>query len=94
MKHHNLPFDLIIGYHDVSQKKPSPEGMLKVLNYFQISVNQSISFGDQYTDIIASNLIGIQSVACLWGNTNNHNLLNSKPSFILNRSEDILTLIN
>ncbi|WP_082671531.1 HAD family hydrolase [Myroides marinus] len=93
LDYHNLPYDFVVGYHDVSQRKPSPEGMQKVLTYFQITHDQAISFGDQYTDILASNSISIQSVACLWGNINNQDLLNSTPSFVLSNSNEILRIL-
>lgn len=63
--------------------------MIKVLNHFKTLPQDAISFGDQYTDIIASNNINIESVACLWGNSNNSDLLKSNPTFIIKKSIDL-----
>ncbi|WP_353101031.1 HAD-IIIA family hydrolase [Myroides odoratus] len=89
LQHHNLPYDLLLGYHDVKMRKPSPEGFYKILKHFNIDSKKAISFGDQHTDILASNQAQIQSVACLWGNDDNDKLLDSKPSLIVAKSIDI-----
>ncbi|QQU02131.1 HAD family hydrolase [Myroides odoratus] len=93
LEHHDLHYDLLLGYHDVNMKKPSPEGFYKILEHFNIDSKKAISFGDQHTDILASNEAKIQSVACLWGNEDNDKLIDSKPNLILDQSIKISSMI-
>ncbi|MDM1350939.1 HAD-IA family hydrolase [Myroides marinus] len=93
LAYHALEYDLLLGYHDVKNRKPSAEGFLKILDYFSIKPERAISFGDQHTDILASKKADIDSVACLWGNVDNNALIDSKPDIILDKSYDIKKLI-
>lgn len=93
LAYHNLEYDLLLGYHDVRNRKPSAEGFLMILDHFSIEPKKAISFGDQGTDILASKKADIDSVACLWGNVDNAALIDSKPNLILQQSADILSIL-
>ncbi|AJH14527.1 HAD family hydrolase [Myroides profundi] len=93
LNHHNLNYDLLLGYHDVRHRKPSPEGFIKILDHFKVESQKAISFGDQHTDIVGSEKAGIKTVGCLWGNLNNNLLIESKPSIILESSQEIFDCI-
>ena len=43
-------FDIIIGGEDVTNHKPNPEGLLKAINYFEISPENVLYVGDSKTD--------------------------------------------
>lgn len=51
-------FDLIITGEDVSEKKPSPEGYLKAMEYFGIDSANSLVFEDSYVGILAGERSG------------------------------------
>jgi beta-phosphoglucomutase-like phosphatase (HAD superfamily) len=52
MKMHDLDpyFDLVITALDVERPKPHAEGLVKILNYFQLSANEAIYIGDSMVD--------------------------------------------
>lgn len=79
VRYHGWIFDLIVGYHDVQFRKPHPEPMLKVLNYFHLSGNECLALGDRGIDIESANSAGCISVACYWGTEENNLLRNSNP---------------
>ena len=66
VRYFDLPFQNIIGYHD-ARIKPAPDAMYLALRMMDSLASETISFGDKYDDMIASNRAGIPSAACLWG---------------------------
>lgn len=44
--------DLIIGREDVRKWKPEPEGLIKIKEYFNVSIKEMIYFGDLDKDIL------------------------------------------
>jgi len=56
-------FDLVVTASDVEQPKPHPEGLMKILRYFDISPQQAIYIGDSALDAAAAGAAGITLVA-------------------------------
>lgn len=52
MKMHDLEsyFDLIVTSLDVEQPKPHTEGLIKILNHFQLSASEAVYIGDSMVD--------------------------------------------
>jgi len=52
MKMHELDpyFDLVVTSLDVKQPKPHAEGLVKILNHFQLSANEAVYIGDSMVD--------------------------------------------
>lgn len=94
INHFSIPCDDIVGYHDVKKRKPDPEAMNKALANLNLDKKDVISFGDQVNDIIASNLAGIESVACLWGVTEPISFSNNKPTYVLKSPREIVQLLD
>lgn len=88
----SIPVQTVIGYHD-AVRKPSPDGMLKAMCFMEAVPEDTISFGDKNIDIIASRKAGIKSAGCLWGSKECELLIASHPDYIINKAEDILTLL-
>jgi pyrophosphatase PpaX len=58
-------FDIIIGYDDVVNSKPHPEGMLRIIEHYQANPKKILFLGDTIYDYevarnsgVASGLIG------------------------------------
>lgn len=61
-------FDICLGFNDVSEGKPSPEGILKATKYLgEKDLNRVIYVGDNKVDIDTANNAGIDSVLVTWG---------------------------
>jgi phosphoglycolate phosphatase-like HAD superfamily hydrolase len=54
-------FEFYIGREDVRAWKPEPDGLLKIQNYFQVSNNEMIYFGDLKVDLLAGANAGVDS---------------------------------
>lgn len=89
----NIPCEFIVDYSSTSKVKPFPDPMFKALEFFRLSNHEVISFGDRAIDIQSSNAAGIKSVACLWGTTEKEILLASKPSIVINKPIEIISII-
>lgn len=59
-------FDLIVTGQDVERHKPSAEGILKVLEKFQLQREQVLMVGDAVADIKAATEAGVPAAAVLW----------------------------
>ncbi len=59
-------FDMIITGDDVENHKPSPEGILKFLNSFNLSKDEVLMVGDSIADIIAANEAGVDIASVVW----------------------------
>lgn len=56
-------FDLVISANDVNHPKPSPEPLLKIINFFHIQPNQLLYVGDSKVDEAAATSAGAIFVA-------------------------------
>jgi phosphoglycolate phosphatase-like HAD superfamily hydrolase len=94
LRHLGIMADAVIGYHDVIQRKPSPEAILLALQRLQSSAHDTVGFGDHANDIIAYNEAGVRSVACLWGCDNHEAIRAANPVHIIDSPDQINTLLN
>ena len=63
-------FDLIIGYEDVSELKPNPEGIYKIMDFYNDTNPKNYLFvGDSYKDLQAAKNAGVDF--CLFKNYKN-----------------------
>lgn len=93
LKHWNIPFDHMVCYHDTKNKKPHPEPISRALSLLRIPADKAISFGDCDIDIIASNRANVRSVACTWGASSIASLIKSNPTYTVNNSEELISLV-
>ncbi len=61
LRHHGLSakFDMVIGSSDVIVSKPDPEGLRKILNYFEQSPSRTVMIGDSKSDQQAAARAGV-----------------------------------
>ena len=51
---HKISYDKLIGYHDVSRRKPDPEGYLLAIEPYLNEVTEIFIYGDEEKDFIAA----------------------------------------
>lgn len=59
-------FDMIVTGDDVVNHKPSPEGILKFIQTFNLNKEQALMVGDSLADIIAAKEAGIDIASVVW----------------------------
>lgn len=70
-----LPIDIVIGGEDVTEHKPSPEGILKVVSQMDISAEDVIFVGDSYYDYQAAQNAKCKFLAVTNGSTTKENFI-------------------
>lgn len=82
-------FDVIIGYDEVKQHKPSPEGIFNACKALGIDHDNCVYVGDTSTDILASNNAGLYSIAYLTHPERRDAIMEAKPNATV---EDLLEI--
>ncbi|WP_199252948.1 HAD family hydrolase, partial [Aeromonas caviae] len=67
LKHFSISVDYVVAYHDVTQHKPSHEGVTRILEYFGVSADESIYLGDSNLDRDAAFNAGVEFFSVDWG---------------------------
>lgn len=88
VKYFDLPFVIIIGYHD-ARIKPAPDAMFLALDRMGSKPLETISFGDKRDDVIAANSAGIPSAACLWGSDERSILLQTPSTYCFHTPAEV-----
>ncbi len=65
--HHH--FDMLVGYNDVTNPKPHPEMVHKILNGLDTAKHKAVLIGDSKKDTQAASSAGIDSILVNWGFT-------------------------
>jgi phosphoglycolate phosphatase len=82
-------FDMILGFKEEIQRKPSPEGIYIIAERFGAKMTDIIYFGDSEVDIKCGKNAGVFTVACSRGFRPKDFLLSQKPDAIIDEVEDI-----
>src|SRR5699024_11363565 len=59
-------FDDMIAYEDVSAPKPNPEGIVKLMEKYSASPNETLFYGDSDADIEAGLAAGVCTIGVSW----------------------------
>jgi len=54
-------FEFFVGREDVRKWKPEPDGLLKILDYFEVNTEEMIYFGDVEKDLLAGANASVES---------------------------------
>ncbi|EEQ81008.1 HAD hydrolase, family IA, variant 1 [Staphylococcus warneri L37603] len=73
----------VIGSDKVENYKPSPDGILYILNKYNLHRNQTVYIGDAVFDIKMANNANIDSCAVTWGSHDVKELKRENPTFII-----------
>ena len=60
---------VIVGYEDVSEPKPAPDGLVKAAGYLNMAIEDCVYVGDSHVDAGAAQSAGMTFVAVLSGTT-------------------------
>ncbi|MBI4643033.1 MAG: HAD family hydrolase [Deltaproteobacteria bacterium] len=56
-------FEMTVSSYDVEKPKPHPEGLLKILRYFQVEAEEAMYIGDAPVDLLVARSAGVIFVA-------------------------------
>ena len=87
-------FDTIIGFNEVSEVKPSPEGLLKIINKWKIKPSETIFIGDMTTDVDAGKSADVKMVCVASGLAKKETLLEHNPDILVDNTEQLIQLFD
>ncbi|MBE0451568.1 MAG: HAD-IA family hydrolase [Clostridia bacterium] len=86
-------FHITLSRDEVSATKPEPDGLIKVLNKFEVHPHDAIFIGDTDNDILAAKAAGIKSVMVAWSILDENSIKALSPDHILHESPQLLELL-
>jgi HAD superfamily hydrolase (TIGR01549 family) len=87
-------FNTVIGFNDVSEVKPNPEGILKILSKWNINPSEAIFIGDMTTDVDAGKAANVKMVCVASGLAQKGTLQEHQPDILVENTEDLIKLFN
>ncbi|PIQ96584.1 MAG: phosphoglycolate phosphatase [Nitrospinae bacterium CG11_big_fil_rev_8_21_14_0_20_56_8] len=87
------PFQILIGGDSVQNKKPDPEGLLKILHDSGITAGETVLVGDSEVDIETGKRAGVRTVGVTYGLGDPAALRASNPDHLIDRMEDLKLLV-
>jgi HAD superfamily hydrolase (TIGR01549 family) len=87
-------FGTIIGFNEVSEVKPNPEGILKILDIWKLKPSQAIFVGDMTTDIEAGKAAKVKMICVASGLAQKETLMEHNPDYLVNDTSELAGLLN
>jgi len=87
-------FELIIGFNEVEEVKPSPEGINLILKKWNINPSEAIFIGDMTTDILAGKAAKVKMICLASGLAVKEALMENEPDILLENTQELKTLFN
>ncbi|MFX0133007.1 MAG: HAD family hydrolase [Candidatus Hodarchaeota archaeon] len=87
-------FDTIIGFNDVSEVKPSPEGIQIILKKWNLKPTDTIFIGDMTTDIKAGKAAKVKMICVASGLAKKETLNEHQPDILVDNTEQLIKLFN
>ena len=84
----------VIGAEGGFPRKPIPDSTFHILQHFNCSSSDALFIGDSIVDIQTAQNANIRSVGVLWGNGIEEDFKRQKSDFILEKPQDLLSILN
>jgi len=81
IRQYEWPVDIVLGYHQVSRKKPDPEGLYLAMEKAGASPENTFHIGDQPEDTQASKAANVTAIGAGWGLADTLSLEESAPDY-------------
>ena len=80
-------FDEVLGGDSVANSKPHPDGLLHLMEKFDVDPLATAYIGDMVADVEAGRAAGVTTVAVTWGAAKLETLAGARPDFIVEKPE-------
>jgi len=94
LNHHNLShfFNPVLGSEDISNHKPHPEGVLRMLETLSIKPEEAIFIGDSLFDVEVAQRANVCVVAVSTGTHDRDTLKRFEPDYLVTSLQEILPI--
>lgn len=83
-------FSMILGMMEKFERKPDPEALQFVLDYFSVEAKDAVYVGDSEVDIQFANNTGIDCISCSWGLRQRSVLVENHAACIVDDPQEII----
>jgi len=87
-------FDEVIGGDRVSNYKPHPEGLLKLIEQFDVDPGRTAYIGDMVADVEVGRGAGVTTVAVTWGAGRREALSSANPDHLVEEPRMLHSILN
>jgi len=87
-------FNVIIGFNDVTEVKPNPEGILKILSKWNIKPSEALFIGDMTSDVDAGKAAKVKMICVASGLAQKETLYEHQPDILVENTEELIKLFN
>jgi phosphoglycolate phosphatase-like HAD superfamily hydrolase len=87
-------FDYIVTGNDVVKRKPSSEGLFKIMKHFALQPDEMLMVGDSVSDVKAAHEAGVKMAAVLWDSYAKEKVLQMKTDFVFNDTKEFQDWLN
>ncbi len=81
-------FDYVVTGNDVVKRKPSSEGLLKIMQHFTLRQDEVLMVGDSDVDVRAAHEAGVKIAAVLWDSYAKEKVLKMKTDFVFHNTRE------
>ena len=85
-------FETIIGFNDVTEVKPNPEGIQKILSMWKMEPSEAIFIGDMTTDILAGKAAKVKMICVASGLAQKETLMENNPDILAENTQELINL--
>lgn len=82
----------IIGSDQVKNYKPAPDGVLMIIDKYDLNKDESVMIGDAKYDLQMGKAAGVKTCGCLWDTFDEKLLKAENPDFLLEKPEELLNI--
>ncbi|WP_278926013.1 HAD family hydrolase [Staphylococcus auricularis] len=82
----------VIGSDKVENHKPAPDGLLYILDKYQLQKNETVYVGDAIFDIQMAKNANVKSCAVTWGSHSTEALEQEAPDFLISKVSELNNL--
>ncbi|MFX1325534.1 MAG: HAD family hydrolase [Promethearchaeota archaeon] len=87
-------FNTIVGFNEVSEVKPNPEGILIILNKWKVKASDVIFIGDMTTDVDAGKAAKVKMICVASGLAQKASLSEHQPDILVDNTEELIKLFH
>jgi pyrophosphatase PpaX len=87
-------FDYVVTGNDVIKRKPSSEGLFKIMKHFALQPDEMLMVGDSVSDVKAAHEAGVKIAAVIWDSYAKEKVLQMKTDFVFNDTKEFQDWLN
>ena len=88
----DIYFKDIIGSDKVTHYKPHPEGILRIVELYDLNKEETLMIGDAIFDLQMAKSANVASCGVTWGSHKREKLLEEEPTFLIDEVNQLLQL--